>query len=228
VPAIMGLVGSAVAIFVFGVSWWKSIGTVIVILGSHAMGKSLVHLRLRGLSIKRIVAANSDADAVASLPIDVRLANLKSEFAFVGVSAKVLWDSIIMKMMTDKRYERCRFRFLLLDPGGAAIHRRAEMEGLSGTSIRHDVISFVESIKTIKADTPRMDIEVRYYDMLPSVWIMRCDNLVYVQPFPVSAIGRKSPLMILDANYDDGAGFFSAYAGMIEELWSAQSRSVDS
>lgn len=175
------------------------------------------------LSPYSLISFRSEAIPADQIPIRQRLEEVRQRFFFLGVSAKILWDSQLFDMIADGRYADCTFRFMLLDPAGTALERKMDNEQSTAAIARLDIKSFLLRLTNAKRGR-HSHVSARYYDIFIPFWVMLCDDILYLQSFPAGTIGRNSPLLILRPDSPEGRGFFDPAIGFLEELWSHFSR----
>lgn len=220
-PLIVNVVAGLIVFYGTGNPVWAGVGfgsALVTWFAIYRLVNWLASRHLESVSISRIVPYAVDRTPLDVVPINTRIDGLASEFFFMGVSGKSLWDSDLFNLM--ERGYACKFRFLLLNPNGVALRRHVEREHTSSQeAVRHDIEAFQQHLVEIKRRSPDAHIELAFYDFLPSLWLMRCDTLLYCQTFPPGRIGQNSPLLILREEHAGRYGFFEPLVTWFDEIW---------
>lgn len=185
----------------------------------------LLRRRLALIAVSDFIPYNRNHRPTEIISLNDRLQGLENRFMFMGVSAKSIWNTDLVRMMTDNSYQKCSFWFLLLDPTGNALARRmAEEQVTTEAAARLDIEAFVRQLSEMKQLAPRMDIRVHYFDFVPPFWLMLCDDTLYVQTFPRGGIGLDSPLLVMKQEAKGKRGFFEPFVILLEDTWNYNSK----
>ena len=205
-----------------------SIGFFVVGMIAYGVYRFILISRLDLLGIEQVIPYSKNREPDDLIPIDKRIQELGDSFLFLGVNAKVLWDSEIFQMMRSGNYQSCSFRFLLMDPNGEAVKRKKERE--TGTEIQaaqHDIEGTVKRLKGVKDQFPQCGLEIKYYDTVPPFWFIQCDDTMYLQLYPKGRLGIKSSLLVLHKTEKDRWGLFETCMAYGNEIWENHSKPVD-
>lgn len=230
IPLCVNLFAAAIAYF-YTLNFILVIGVLIgglLAIFTGFLGLQWVFYRRIGqVSIKDIIPYTEGKLPIDILPIDQRIDEITERFLFMGVSAKILWDTRLFEIMSSYKYRSCSFRFLLLDPQGDAVQAHCARENIQNVdATRLDIESVVTRITEIKRSMPNMQIDIRYYNFSPPFWLMLCNDNLYVQTYPKGDFGRSSPLILLQKESPGIRGFFEPFMLLIEEIWSRCARRI--
>lgn len=125
-------------------------------------------------------------------------------------------DDEVQGILVDAAASGCQVRVLLLDPayaGAAAIDEdEGSPPGTLAARIRASLARFI-----LMRDAAGPQMQIRTYDMHPTVSIVRGDNRMFVTPYLRFSMGSNSPTFELTGG--SASRMFDRYARHFDHMW---------
>ncbi len=143
-----------------------------------------------------LAAYRSQADATPEIRKAASTARTIEILAVRGLGIIGMNDSLLRATVA---LNRPVFRALLLDPDSTAAERRAAEVGESHESFASGVSLCVARLRELRGQTGAQ-VEVYFYDMLPTWRVLALDNVQFVSAFGEEHEGHTSPMYKIAAS----------------------------
>jgi hypothetical protein len=163
------------------------------------------------------------ADFTSRMP-PANLLEGASDVRAAGLSLNMICQQVPDQRLISFVEDGASLRCLFLDPDGEAIRRREREErhrpGTLSTLTGLNITILTDRVRERLSPTARERLRVSIYDETVRFNILLIDNRIgVVQPYLPEARGVDSPTLLLEREYDGGAGLFPVFARVFDALW---------